>query len=122
MQGEKNMKIGSIVGNGGGLPLIAGFGIGAAVGILTRYYYRQDYLIPYIDYTINTDVLIPGAVGASGILAGLIMKSSKKYLLFGMGIGGVSTAVVNYFLPKTETSYIVPSSFSSNSCSQKIIT
>ena len=92
-------------GAGGGLGLLVGFGIGAGVGIVCRYFYRQDMLIPYIDYTMKTDVLVPGAIGIVGILFGLIMKSPSRYALLGMGIGGISTAAVNYFLPKQATGY-----------------
>jgi len=106
------MKIGNIKTNGGTLPLLAGAGAGAGIGIVCRYYYSEDYLIPYVNYTMKTDVLIPGAVGAFGIIAGLIMKSSKRYLMLGLGIGGISTAVVNYFVPKTETSYMTSSGLS----------
>ena len=90
---------------GGGLALLVGFGIGAGIGIVCRYYYREDYLIPYVNYSVKTDVLIPGAIGTVGIIFGLLMKSNSKYALLGMGIGGISTAAVNYLLPKTATSY-----------------
>lgn len=109
------------MGNGGGIPLIAGFGVGAGVGIICRYFYSQDYLIPYVDYTLKTDVLIPAGLGVGGILIGLLMKSNTKYLMLGVGLGGISTAAVNYFLPKTETSYARLSS-NSNCCGKTIIT
>lgn len=108
------MKFGSI-SSGGGLPLLVGFGIGAGVGIVCRYYYSEEYFIPYVEqYVTKTDVLIPAGIGIGGLLIGLIMKSNTKYALLGIGIGGISTAAVNYFLPKTETSYRAMSNL--NSC------
>lgn len=116
------MNIKSLTSGGAG-KLLIGFGVSAGVGIVCRYFYSQDYLIPYVNYTIKTDVLIPAGLAVVGILGGVLMKSDTKYLMLGLGIGGASTAVVNYFLPKTETSYPMKTYMNTcNPCSQKFIT